>query len=407
MNDRLLLGIALDPGLILRAQGMLPDPWQRELLLSTAPRVLLNCCRGAGKSRTCSALALHTALFEPGALILLLSRSLRQAGELLRYVKQAHRALGRPLPARKMTDTQMELVNGSRVISLPGREDTIRAFQGVRLMLIDEAARVPDDLYWSVRPMLHVAQGRLICLSTPFGTRGFFWKEWHDPQADWKRVHVTWRDCPRIRPEAIADERRAMGDGWVAQEYEGSFLSLQGLVYPEFPECLRDQEAAPAGRPVGGIDFGWRNPFAAIWGTLDADDVLWIVGERYAREVPLHQHAAALKELRGVTWYADPSGRTEIEELRASGLKVLPGLNDIRTGIAAVNARIHTGRLRVLRRRCPNLIAEAGLYRYPTPAEHAGDNEHPLDDHNHALAWLTSGNPTVIAFTASDLDRAA
>ena len=82
MNKRQLLALALDPGLILRAQGMTPDPWQRDLLLSSASRLLLNCSRGAGKSRTCSALALHTALFRPGSLVLLLSRALRQAVDL-------------------------------------------------------------------------------------------------------------------------------------------------------------------------------------------------------------------------------------------------------------------------------------------------------------------------------------
>ena len=388
MNRRDLLALALDPARILLAQGLMPDPWQRDFLLSSESRVLLNCSRGAGKSRTCSALALHTALFRPGSLTLLLSRALRQATELLRYVKQGWKALRRPLPAKKMTDTQLELANGSRILSLPGREETIRSFQGVALLLIDEAARVPDELYYSVRPMLNVSHGRLVCLSTPFGARGFFWKEWHDADAAWKRIRITWRDCPRISPEAIADDRRAMGDQWVAQEYETSFVSLHGLVYPDFEQALTDQDEAPAGRPVGGIDFGWRNPFAAVWGVLDANDILWITGERYGREVPLHQHAAALRERPQVTWYADPSGRTEIEELRAGGLKVLPGTNDIRLGIAAVNARLHTGRLKVLRRSCPHLIGEAGLYRYPTAQERRGEGELPLDAHNHALGAL-------------------
>src|SRR5262249_22801814 len=162
--------------------------------------------------------ALHTALFQPGSLVLLLSRALRQATELLRYVKQAWRALGRPMPARRLTDTSVEFANGSRVLSLPGREDTIRAFQGVALLVIDEAARVPDDLYYAVRPMLNVSRGRLVCLSTPFGARGFFWKEWHDAAAPWQRVRITWRDCPRISEASIAEERRAMGPQWVAQE---------------------------------------------------------------------------------------------------------------------------------------------------------------------------------------------
>ncbi len=141
-------------------------------------------------------------------------------------------------------------------------------------------------------------------------------------------------------------------------------------------------------RCVGGIDFGWRNPFAALWGALDRDDVLWITDERYLRETPLHEHAKALKARPGVTWYADPAGATEIAELRAAGLKVLRADNDIRHGIAAVTARIRTKRLRVNLTSCPNLIAEAKLYRYPSPQERAHSGENPIDDNNHALAAL-------------------
>jgi hypothetical protein len=388
MTPSELLMNVFDPGTILRAQKMTPDPWQRELLASTASRILLNCSRGAGKSRVSSALALHTALFQAGSLVLLLSRALRQAVELLRYVKQGWRALGRPVSSRRHNETLLELANGSRVLSLPGREETIRAFQGVNLILIDEAARVPDELYYSVRPMLTVSHGRLVCLSTPFGARGFFWKEWHDERADWKRVRITWRECPRLTAEMIEDERRAMGDIWVAQEYEGSFVALEGLVYPDFNKALVECDTMPDGRSVGGIDFGWRNPFAALWGVLDADDVLWIGGERYGRQTALHHHALALKALNPRTWYADPSGRTEIEEMRAAGLTVLPGTNDIRLGIAAVTARLNTGRLKVLKGTCPNLLQEAKLYRYPTAQERHGESELPIDADNHALAAL-------------------
>ncbi|MFO0929146.1 MAG: hypothetical protein U0736_19340 [Gemmataceae bacterium] len=53
-------------------------------------------------------------------------------------------------------------------------------------------------------------------------------------------------------------------------------------------------------------------------------------------------------------WYADPSGATEIAGLRAAGLTVLAGDNDIRPGIAAVTARLQTGRLKVLRHARPS-----------------------------------------------------
>ncbi len=390
MNDPQLLAFALDPSLAFRALGRAADPWQRELLLAPDRQVLLNCSRQAGKSTTVAVLALHTALFRRGSLVLLLSPTQRQSGELFRKVLDVYNAVGRPLPPIGETVSHLELANGSRLVALPGREHTVRSFSSVALLLIDEASRVPDDLYRSVRPMLAVSQGRLVVLSTPFGQRGFFHDEWAGG-GPWKRVRVTWRDCPRITAAFIAEERRALGDAWVRQEYECEFAALAGLVYPDFSQCVVDEWPNPVGKPVGGLDFGWRNPFAALWGVHDRDDVLWIGGERYLRETPLHEHAAALRPHKQVMWYADPAGATEIAELRAAGLAVRKGDSSpgaLRLGIAAVAARLATGRLRVRRAACPNLLAEAQLYRYPDARQQAVTGENPVDAHNHALAAL-------------------
>lgn len=387
--SRLLL-LALDPGAVLEACGLAPDLWQHELLLGSDRYVILNCSRQSGKSTVVAALALHTALFRPGSLTLIVSPGLRQSGELFRKVLDGFNALGRPLRPLVETRTQLELANRSRIVGLPGREATIRSFSSPHLLIIDEAARVPDDLYRSVRPMLAVGRGRLIALSTPFGQRGFFWKEWTSTDAAWKRIRVTAEQCPRIRPEFLANERRSMGESWMLQEYYCSFQAMEGLVYPDLERCCLCDQAAPeigkGVRRVGGIDFGFRNPFAAVWGVRDADDVLWLEGEIYERETPLRRLAERLP--RDVAWYADPAGASEIHELRLAGFTVRRARNDLRAGIAAVTARIETGRLKIRRSSCPNLLAEAALYRYPTHKDGTAATEKPIDEHNHALAAL-------------------
>jgi len=70
------------------ALGLDPDPWQAEVLRSNAKRILLNCSRQSGKSTITAALALHTAIFQPGSLVLCLSPTLRQSGELFRNVSR-------------------------------------------------------------------------------------------------------------------------------------------------------------------------------------------------------------------------------------------------------------------------------------------------------------------------------
>lgn len=224
--DRLREG----PASVMALAGMTADPWQQRLLSSTSPRTLLLACRQAGKSTTTGALALLTALIQAPALVLLLSPSLRQSGELFRKVMDFYTALGRPVEAAMESALRLELANGSRIISLPGTEGTIRGYSGVTLLIVDEAARVPDPLYYSVRPMLAVSQGRLIALSTPYGKRGWFFDEWEGP-GPWTRLKITADQCPRIPPEFLEEERRALGPRWFSQEYLCSFEETIDAVF--------------------------------------------------------------------------------------------------------------------------------------------------------------------------------
>src|SRR5437868_14728290 len=242
LTSQQTLALALDPALLFELRGLTPDPWQRELLRSPAPRILLNCCRQAGKSTTVAALALHTALFHPGSLVLLLSRSQRQSSELFRKVIDFHQVVeGHALKTAGVAGRsalRLELTNGSRIVSLPGHEGTIRSYSGVRLLVIDEAARVPTDLYRAVRPMLAVSGGRLIILSTPFGRRGFFYQAWGDQATEWLRFEIRAEQAPRIGRAFLDDELYTLGHSWFNQEYACSFEALEGLVYAEFGRCL-------------------------------------------------------------------------------------------------------------------------------------------------------------------------
>lgn len=224
------LALAADPARLMRAVGLPPDPWQATLLRSRATDTLLLCTRQGGKSTTTAALALHHALYHPPALVLCLSPSLRQSGELFRKIIGFYHRLGDPVPAARQTALTLELTNRSRVLALPGQEATIRGYSGVTLLLIDEAARVDDSLYYAVRPMLAVSGGRLIALSTPFGKRGFFFGEWEHGQG-WQRIHATAAQCPRITPAFLAQERRRLGDAWFRQEYECSFRDTMDAVF--------------------------------------------------------------------------------------------------------------------------------------------------------------------------------
>ena len=224
------LRLALDRVAFARALGVEPDAWQHDLLRSSAERVLLNCSRQSGKSTMSAVLALHRALYHPGSLILCLAPALRQSQELFGKVAGFYRDLGRPVPPQGERKLSLELENESRIITLPGSEKTIRGFSGVSLLLVDEASRVADELYYAVRPMLAVSGGSLMMLTTPYGKRGVFFEEWTG-RREWDRYEVPAAECPRITPEFLAEERAALPSYIFRQEYECGFEDVEDQIF--------------------------------------------------------------------------------------------------------------------------------------------------------------------------------
>lgn len=222
---------ALDPVAWAETIGFTPDAWQKDFLRSSVRRVLLNCSRQSGKSSISALLAAHRALFYPSSLVLVVSPSERQSGELFRMVNGFLDRLH--CPPRKTEDlkTAFKLENESRVIALPGSETTVRGFAGVDLLIIDEAARVSDDLIKSLSPMLAVSGGRLVLLSTPFGKRGYFFDEWTTGGTDWFRFQIPASECPRISPAFLEQERRSLGEWHYLQEYCCEFSETRDAVF--------------------------------------------------------------------------------------------------------------------------------------------------------------------------------
>jgi hypothetical protein len=237
---------ALDPVAFAEAAGLTLDAWQADLVREQPRRAILNCSRQSGKSTTVAVLALHVACFEPDSLIVCAAPSQRQSIELVRSIRKLHANLANVPEMVGDAVQKIELANGSRILALPGdRGDgaTIRGLSNCRLCLIDECSRVSDDLFASLRPMLAVnARGSLVMLSTPAGKRGVFHDTWHNGDPAWTRISVPASQCPRITPEFLAEERKALGETRFQEEYELAFLDSGMAAFPSdlIDKCFRD-----------------------------------------------------------------------------------------------------------------------------------------------------------------------
>ena len=238
--------MSFDPIELAHAAGIESlDSWQEEVLRSEAMRVLFNVARQGGKSTISGILATHKALTVPGSLTLILAPSERQAKETFAKAARSYTATGQKVRADSYRKLGMELINGSRIEALPGTEKTIRGFSAPDLVIVEEAARVDDGLYYAVRPMLAVSGGRLIMLSTPAGKRGAFYHEWTEGHR-WERYEVPATEIPRITPEFLEEEREVLPSWVYRQEYECSFEETEDQVFSaEMVERAVTPEVAP------------------------------------------------------------------------------------------------------------------------------------------------------------------
>lgn len=266
---------------------------------------------------------------------------------------------------------------------------------------LDEGGQVKLSVWIALQGRTGAKQAPIFITTTPYGLNWLYTEVYKRFKENDKNYYVRqW--ASKVNPAYPEEEyNRAKGSMTAekaAMRYDGEFMKLEGLVYPSFSECAvyADPEDIIdlGGKFVGGIDFGWNDPFAALCGNVDRNDVLWIWYERYKSETMIEDHADALPKLENhsIRWFSEHTPEF-IKKLKKGGHRVRKANKAITVGIEAVNARILTGRLKILKNRCPACFAEADTYIYPEDDEViVGDK--PVDKDNHcmdALRYLICG----------------
>jgi phage terminase large subunit-like protein len=141
-----------------------------------------------------------------------------------------------------------------------------------------------------------------------------------------------------------------------------------GRIFPvsEATIACKHQEFPPHWPRIGGMDFGWDHPFAAVEVVWDRDtDTVYVSKTYRLREASPVLHAAALKAWgRELPWAWPRDGRREtlegagvplMEQYRAQGLIMLldhaqfeDGGVSVEAGLMDMLTRMQTGRFKVL-----------------------------------------------------------
>jgi len=261
-----------------------PDETQSALLTTQAPYVLLNCHRQWGKTTLTAVRALHQATSLPDQNILVISPTLRQSRLLTNRCRDFARRLNLDFSTDGANPCSLRLPNGSLVLALPAHPDHARGFSA-HLLIIDEAARVSDDVFSAVTPLIAATQGHLWLLSTPRGKRGFFYRESiqkDSPAYEWHRLTAPAagpHGSGRLPAPFLAAEKKRKTAQQFAEEYLCDFTTAERNVFSEdsiaraitplatpFDEISRALHPHLPTHPffIFGLDFGKQQDHSAL-----------------------------------------------------------------------------------------------------------------------------------------------
>ena len=217
------LAYRLDPVLwVAGVVAMTPTSWQETFLRS--PRgaaILALTARQVGKTTVAAWGIAHTMVFSPQSLSVIACPAQRQSAEAVRRVREALLKAGQKLQSDNVYG--LELGNGSRVLALPGSDDSIRGLTVDGWIVADEAARLPEDLIAALRPMrARRPQARLAMLSTAWNRSDPFWTAWASDDPSFIRIKATADSTGALfAPGFLEQERRALGEHVFKREYLG------------------------------------------------------------------------------------------------------------------------------------------------------------------------------------------
>lgn len=372
-------------------------PKQVEFLQSTDREVCYSGSFGGGKTRAlCLKLVMRASV--PGAREALVRKTLVSLkATTLHTLIEPDGDLPPVLPMGTYTYNKSDGVirihgGGSIVLVGMDKPEKIGSLQ-LTGAAIDEAVELLEKDYTMLRGRIRVKVTGL-CNQIYLATNPGAPSHWiairfglvdDDGAANTHAIHTQSKDNTFL-PQDYLDDLDTLTGVARARYVLGQWVAAEGLVYPELAECVvAPADEIPEGVNVGGIDFGWRNPFAALTGTIykDEDDLdcLYIHSEIYKRETPLEVVTAEIQRIYPVgdcMWFADSAAPEGIRELRMRGLTVRKATKDVLAGIQTVNAMLASGRV-YISAACENLLREAATYCYDDRSE----KEQPVKENDH------------------------
>ena len=301
-------------------------------------------------------------------------------------------------------EQRLEVRIGDCIVVLRGWEsiETLRG-QQFDFIVLDEVAMMRNFwVNWQevIRPTLTDTKGHALFISTPRGFNHFY--DLYNLEAtdqDFKSFHFTSYDNPHIPKEEVDKAKAEITEDRFAQEYLADFRKTEGLVYKEFNRAIHvyDDEQLKKTNAVieeferiAGLDFGYTNPAAMPFITVDGAKDFWITNEYYhsGRTEDDIADYVALQKFNKV--FPDPENASAIESLRRQGVNVREvnkGKDSVISGIQKVRELLKANKIHI-NKKCVNLITKFETYSYPDRKDQHNQDELPIKENDHLLDAL-------------------
>lgn len=253
-----------------------PWPHQDELaaLFEQGDSVIILKARQLGVSWIIAAYVLWRAMYQPYAVIILLSQGQLESGLLLEKVDNWYRHLPEWVRTRqtryaKGAQAVMEFASGSAIYALASTPNAGRSFTAT-LVVQDEAAfhDYADENYAAIKPTLDNG-GQLIMCSTANGPLGLFADKWQNPGSLVQRFYPWW-----AAPHRQKDGEPSLE--WLEKE-RADFQGLPSQFRAEYPSSPGEAFVASTGLVFGMDDDGVLifSPEQHPKGNLSPDPCRW------------------------------------------------------------------------------------------------------------------------------------
>ena len=265
-----------------------------------------------------------------------------------------------------------------RSLTDPNSMEGITDVEGIWL---DEGGLISRYAWENVEGRSAFRQAPIVISTTPYALNWlyFMWEDWKKGMRDdVDFIHFTSRQNPFFPDAEFERQRRLLDPRRFNMKYMGQFGKMEGLVYESINTCTSHK--LPTGtKYVGGIDWGYTNPFVISVRAVTPDGIHYRVAEFYKSGLMIEEIVSICIQrmhIYGIEYFiGDPSAPANIEALNRGGAPCIPGNNNVRAGIDAHSLLIKEERFFIFKDDNPMGLDEYGTYHYPEPKEHAIDED--------------------------------